>query len=56
MKLRPVLLVILLLAAFYYVTTHVAPTGALAPLARLPVRAITRWRDYPLVELPPPSP
>jgi S1-C subfamily serine protease len=34
MKLRPVLLVILLLAAFYYVTTHVEPTGALAPLAR----------------------
>jgi S1-C subfamily serine protease len=34
MKLRPVLLVILLLVGFYYVTTHVAPTGALAPLAR----------------------
>ena len=34
MKLRPVLLVILLLAGFYYITTHVAPTGALAPLAR----------------------
>ena len=31
MKLRPVLLVILLLSGFYYVTTHVASTGALAP-------------------------
>jgi hypothetical protein len=25
-------------------------------LARLPVRAITRWRDYPLVEIPPRHP
>jgi len=32
MKLRPVLLVVLLLAGFYYATTHLAPTGALAPL------------------------
>jgi S1-C subfamily serine protease len=32
MKLRPVLLVILLLTGFYYVTTHFASTGALAPL------------------------
>jgi S1-C subfamily serine protease len=32
MKLRPVLLVILLLSAFYYATTHFASTGALAPL------------------------
>ncbi|HEV2645458.1 MAG TPA: trypsin-like peptidase domain-containing protein [Acidobacteriaceae bacterium] len=32
MKLRPVLLVILLLSAIYYATTHFAPTGALAPL------------------------
>jgi S1-C subfamily serine protease len=31
MKLRPVLLVLLLLAGFYYVTTHVASSGALAP-------------------------
>ncbi len=31
MKLRPVLLVVLLLFGFYYVTTHVASTGALAP-------------------------
>ena len=33
MKLRPVLLVILLLGGFYYVTTHFASTGALAPLS-----------------------
>jgi S1-C subfamily serine protease len=32
MKLRPVLLVILLLSGFYYATTHLASTGALAPL------------------------
>jgi len=32
MKLRPVLLVILLLAGFYFVTTHMASTGALRPL------------------------
>jgi S1-C subfamily serine protease len=32
MKLRPVLLVVLLLSAFYYATTHLAATGALAPL------------------------
>jgi S1-C subfamily serine protease len=31
MKLRPVLLVVLLLAGFYYVTTHFSPKGALAP-------------------------
>jgi S1-C subfamily serine protease len=31
MKLRPVLLVVLLLAGFYYATTHLASTGALAP-------------------------
>src|SRR3984885_12005609 len=31
MKLRPVLLVILLLSGFYYVTTHVGSTGAFAP-------------------------
>jgi hypothetical protein len=30
MKLRPVLLVVLLLAGFYYATTHLASTGALA--------------------------
>ena len=31
MKLRPVLLVLLLLGGFYYATTHFAPVGALAP-------------------------
>jgi len=31
MKLRPVLFVLLLLAGFYYATTHLASTGALAP-------------------------
>jgi S1-C subfamily serine protease len=32
MKFRPVFLVIVLLTAFYYATTHFVPTGALAPL------------------------
>ncbi len=32
MKLRPVLLVVLLLTGFYFVTTHLASTGALSPL------------------------
>ena len=48
MKLRPVLLVLLLLSGFYYVTTHVATTGALgkwvhhvgAPLALAPETAV----------------
>jgi S1-C subfamily serine protease len=31
MKLRPVLLVIVLLSGFYYLTTHFAPTGTFAP-------------------------
>jgi S1-C subfamily serine protease len=31
MKLRPVLLVVLILSAFYYVTTHVGSTSAFAP-------------------------
>jgi len=31
MKLRPVLLVVLLLTGFYYATTHLASTGTLAP-------------------------
>src|SRR5258707_6880532 len=31
MKLRPVLLVVLILSAFYYVTTHVGATSAFAP-------------------------
>jgi S1-C subfamily serine protease len=31
MKLRPVLLVVLLLSGFYYLTTHVGSTGAFAP-------------------------
>jgi len=34
MKLRPVVLVLLLLSGFYYVTTHLASTGAMAPLVR----------------------
>ena len=34
MKLRPVLLVLLLLFGFYYLTTHVGSTGAMAPLVR----------------------
>lgn len=34
MKLRPVLLVLLLLSGFYYVTTHLSPTGAMAPMVR----------------------
>jgi S1-C subfamily serine protease len=32
MKLRPVLLVLLLLAGFYFATTHLASTGSLGPL------------------------
>jgi len=32
MKLRRVLLVVLLLSGFYYLTTHIAPSGAFAPL------------------------
>jgi len=32
MKLRPVLLVLLILGGFYYVTTHFYTSGALAPL------------------------
>jgi hypothetical protein len=31
MKLRPVLIVVVLLAGFYYLTTHFAPVGAFAP-------------------------
>ena len=31
MKLRPVLLVVLLLSGFYYLTTHVWSTGAVSP-------------------------
>jgi S1-C subfamily serine protease len=41
MKLRPVLLVILLLSGFYYLTTHVASTGALAPWLHRVVEAPT---------------
>jgi len=33
MKLRPVVLVLLLLTGFYYLTTHFAPTGTFAPWA-----------------------
>ena len=32
MKLRPVLLVVLILAGFYYLTAHLWSTGAVAPL------------------------
>jgi S1-C subfamily serine protease len=32
MKLRRVLLVVLLLSGFYYLTTHIAPSGAFAPM------------------------
>src|SRR5258708_26558861 len=40
MKLRPVLLVVLILCAFYYVTTHVGSTSAFAPwLHRAPAVA-----------------
>jgi len=35
MKLRPVLLVVLLLSGFYYLTTHVGSTGAFAPWLHL---------------------
>lgn len=42
MKLRPVLLVLVLLSGFYYVTTHLALTGAMAPLVR---RALLGTRD-----------
>ena len=31
MKLRPVLLVVVILSGFYYLTTHVGSTGAIAP-------------------------
>ena len=31
MKLRPVLLVLILLSGFYYVTTHSASTGSVSP-------------------------
>jgi S1-C subfamily serine protease len=37
MKLRPVLLVILILGAFYYVTTHVGPMNASAPWLHHPI-------------------
>jgi S1-C subfamily serine protease len=40
MKLRPVLLVILLLSGFYYVTTHVASSGALAPWLHHPLAPV----------------
>jgi S1-C subfamily serine protease len=39
MKLRPVLLVILLLSGFYYLTTHVGSTGTFAPLLHRAVPA-----------------
>jgi S1-C subfamily serine protease len=39
MKLRPVLLVVLLLSGFYYLTTHVGSTGAFAPWLHLTTSA-----------------
>jgi S1-C subfamily serine protease len=39
MKLRPVVLVVLLLSGFYYVTTHVGSTGAFGPWLRHAVPA-----------------
>jgi S1-C subfamily serine protease len=40
MKLRPVLLVVLILSAFYYVTTHVGSTSAFAPWLHRAVPAV----------------
>ncbi|HTC76558.1 MAG TPA: trypsin-like peptidase domain-containing protein [Edaphobacter sp.] len=40
MKLRPVLLVVLILSAFYYVTTHVGSTSAFAPWLHRPTPAV----------------
>lgn len=45
MKLRPVVLVILLLAGFYYITTHVAPTGGM-PWAR---QQLASAQDLPTI-------
>lgn len=42
MKLRPVVLVLLLLSGFYYVTTYVGPSGALFPWLHRPVDAEQR--------------
>ena len=42
MKLRPVLLVLLLLSGFYYVTTYVGPSGAVFPWLHRPVAAEQR--------------
>jgi len=42
MKVRPILLVLILLAGFYYATTHFASTGALAPGLRRCIRAPRR--------------
>jgi len=41
MKLRPVLLVVLILSAFYYVTTHVGSTSAFAPWLHRATPAVT---------------
>src|ERR1700755_2709504 len=46
MKLRPVLLVVLILSAFYYVTTHVGSTSAFTPWLH---------RTAPAVAAPPPG-
>jgi S1-C subfamily serine protease len=52
MKLRPVLLVILLLAGFYYATTHLASTGALAPWFGSPHAAATPTSNIEAVRGP----
>ena len=41
MKLRPVLLVVVILTGFYYLTTHVGSTGLLAPWVHRAVPAVT---------------
>jgi S1-C subfamily serine protease len=41
MKLRPILLVVLILSAFYYVTTHVGSTSAFAPWLHRATPAVT---------------
>jgi S1-C subfamily serine protease len=43
MKLRPVVLVVVLLGGFYFVTTHVASTGAFAPI----LHRVFRTADAP---------
>jgi S1-C subfamily serine protease len=45
MKLRPVLFVLLLLSGFYYLTTHVGSTGAMAPLMHSVMHAPNNTAD-----------